>query len=448
MSFGLTPTGFLPATLTDVREDITTRVRDTIARTLDTSDRSLEGQIIGIVAEAISKLWDLGQKIDSARDPDKAIGAALEALCALTGTIRRAATFSTVTLTLTGTPATLVPAGSIARVSGRASFATDNTVTITAVPSRINSAYYAEGSRVENDGNIYQAVSTGITAASGGPVGTDTDATETDGAVTWRFLGAGSGAIDVQATATETGPLDAFSATILEIVTPVGGWEAVNNVLDADVGRDVMTDAELRVLRELELARPGTSTQNAIRAALLAVADVLAVTVFVNNTDVTNAEGMPPHSVEALVRGGDSQDLWDTLFANVAAGIQTYGTEIGTVSDSQGTSHTMRFSRVEDIDIYVVVNLVKDPAIYPVDGDAQVAAAIVAYGDVQDNGRDAVASALTAQVFKIQGVLDVTALYLGTAPAPGTNATVPISVRQRAVYDTSRITVTSTNGIP
>ena len=78
----------------------------------------------------------------------------------------------------------------------------------------------------------------------------------------------------------------------------------------------------------------------------------------------------------------------------------------------------------------------------------QIKAAIVAWGDARGVGRDTVASAVAAQAFTVPGVLDVPTVYIGTAPSPGTSTTIAISVRQRAVYDTSRITVTLSNGTP
>jgi hypothetical protein len=220
------------------------------------------------------------------------------------------------------------------------------------------------------------------------------------------------------------------------------------NLLDAVEGEDVMSDAELRILREIELAEPGTGTQAAIRAALIEVADVTAVTVFVNNTDDTNVDGMPPHSVEALVTGGADQDIWDALLANVAAGIQTTGEESGLATDSQGTDHEESFTRPQELLVYIDITLIKDPETYPLDGDDQVKLAIVEWGNNQSTGKDIVASGISAQAFGVGGVLDVTATLIDTSPSPSTSTTIPVGLRQIAVYDTSRIDITSSDGTP
>jgi len=442
-------------TVLDIRDRINERIWNTISPTLDLSDRSYEGQLVGIVAEALAKLWEVSEASNSSMDVDKAIGAALDALCVLTGTFRRGASASTATLQLTGADATFIPAGSAARVPAGARFDTIDDATLATVDAWTITTGYVIGDLVTNGGKVYQCTIAGTSAGSGGPTGTSTTTAETDNDVSWRFLGEGTAAAEAPARATENGPLVANSGTIVEIVTPVGGWTGANNILDATIGKNQMQDAELRVLRELELAQPGTGTPDAIRAALLGITEengfassVTSATVFVNNTDLTNGDGMPPHSVEAMVLGGEDQDIYDMLLANVAGGIPTTGTEDGVSTDSQGTEYEMHFTRPSEINIYVDVVLVKEAATYPEDGDDQVKAAIVAYGDAQATGKNAVASRIAAAAFTVTGVLDVTLVELGIVPGPSSSATIAIGLRELAVFDTSRITVATSDGVP
>jgi uncharacterized phage protein gp47/JayE len=443
---GLTGTGLEVATLTELRAQINEALQNEFGISIDVSDRSIEGFVIGILSERLAIIWELVELINNSQDPDKATGAALEALCLLTGTFRSPATFSTVTLTLTGTPTTSVSTGAlVSTTSTSQQFETLEDGLITLLDDWSAGADYAVDDRVTNAGNVYICITAGTAAGSGGPDTQDDDIT--DNTVHWRFLGVGTGAVDVEAQATVTGPIVAVSGDITTIDTPVGGWDGVMNILDAVVGEDVMSDAELRILREIELAEPGTATQAAIRAALIDVPDVTAVTVFVNDTD-DEVDGMPPHSVEALVTGGEDQDIWDTLLANVAAGIKTWGDEVGTATDSQGTDHEERFTRPEELTVYIDITLIKDPETYPLDGDDQVKLAIVTWGNNQLTGKDIVASGISAQAFQVDGVLDVTATLIDTSPGPSTSTTIPVGLRQIAVYDISRIDVTSSDGTP
>jgi hypothetical protein len=228
----------------------------------------------------------------------------------------------------------------------------------------------------------------------------------------------------------------------------------VINVLDAKLGFDDQTDESLRITREEELAQAGTSTTDAIRAAVLSVPGVTSVAVFHNDGDVTDANGVPPHSVMVLALGGADQDIGNAIFAQVAAGVGTTGTTTVTVVDSQGVSQPIRFVRPQQINVSVSVSVSKDPASYPADGDAQVALAIATYGNSRKSGTDVRASALSAQCFGTPGVFDVTACLISSAVAPSTpptptvGTTIPISNLQLAVYDTSRVSVTSASGTP
>lgn len=455
---GLTPQGLEIATLDDIRTLVSSRWREAFGPSWDLSDQSPDGQLIGIGSERWALPWELLEAIVSSMDPDKATGSLLVALCALTGTVPLPATFSAVTLTLTGTPTAVVNQDSlISTASTGQQWRTREDATIVAATAWAGSTAYLAGDRRTNDDKIYLCVTNGTSASSGGPVGTDPDpdVTETDGTTAWRFLGAGTGYVDSDARATVTGPIVAAAGDITAIDTHTGGWDGVTNILDATVGTVKMTDSQLRVLRELELSRPGTSPSDAIRTALLDVGrttedPVTNVVIFNNNTDFTDSDGVPPHSIEALVTGGEDQDIFDALLANVAAGIRTHGLVVGSSVDDSGTSQVMKFSRPDEIDIYVSVTLVKNPLKYPADGDDQVKAAIVAWGNALDGGTDITSAAVLAQVFKITGVLDCSLPLISAAPTttPVATTTIVLTSRQQAVFDTTRISIASSNGSP
>jgi uncharacterized phage protein gp47/JayE len=426
---GLDATGFTIKTLEEIREEINDELRTAYGQSVGLTDDDFLGRAVGIFAEREALLWELADAINSATDPDNATGAKLDSLAALTGTIREPAKKSTVTLTLTGTPSTTVTSGSQASVTTTLEkFTTLANATILATTAWAGTTAYALNDRVTNSGNVYLCIVAGTSAGSGGP--TTEAASIVDNTVTWRFLGNGTG------------------DDIITIETAVAGWDSVMNILDATLGSDIETDEDLRSRREEELASPGTSPIDALRTDLLLVTGVTSVTLFVNNTDTTDADGVPPHSVEALVRGGADQDIWDALLAGVAAGIGTHGTESGTSTDSEGNDHTMKFSRPTQINIYVDITCTYDVDLYPADGDDQIKAAIVAFGDAQDTGKDAVSSSIKAQCFTVPGVLDVTLAEIDTSPAPTTETTIAIALRELAVHDTSRITVASSPATP
>jgi uncharacterized phage protein gp47/JayE len=446
IDYGLTDSGFVPKTLDVILSELQTSFRGVFGEGVSLDASTPEGQIIGILAARESDLWDMAEEVVSARDPDQATGAAQSSLCAITGTVGpKAATKSQLSaLTIGGVAGTVVPAGSQASVSGTGvKFSTKADATITTVSAWASSHAYSVGARATNGGNVYEAITAGTSASSGGPTGTATDIT--DGGAHWVYLGAGSGAADVAAEAVDTGPLVAPARTLTVIETPVGGWSWCSNAADAAAGADRETPVALRLRRLTELASQGLSAPDAVRAAVLQVSGVTACTVFENTTLSTDAFSRPAKSIEVLVSGGTDQSVLDAVFDAKPAGIETYGTTTGSSVDAQGKSHTVKFSRPSQVSIYVVVNLQKDPTTYPADGDAQVKAAIVAFGQANQGAGVDVVSFRIKRAITVSGVMDVPSLYIDTSASPTTETKVGITATQQANLDTSRIVVNATN---
>lgn len=456
ITYGLTADGLVIKSLATIRDDISSALRAAFGVSIDLGDLSIFGVIVGIIAERLSQLWELVEAAYSAGDSTKATGKALEALSALTGTTRPEAESSTVTLTLTGDPTTLIQAGkqaNTASTSDPQNFATQADATLVALDAYVENTAYSVGARVTNSNRAYQCITAGTssTDGSGAPVTTAADIGP-DGTVHWTYLGEGTAAADVATLSVSTGAITGLARDITGIATPVTGWSGVINLLDAVPGRDVGTDDELRTLRDEEITSAGSGTADAIRAQLLKITGVTAVTVFTNLTDTTDANGVPPHAIECLVSGGADQDIGNLLESEVPAGIVTYadagGTPVSvTVVDEENVSHTINFSRPTPVTIYVIVNLSKDPSTYPADGNTQVQAAIVnAAAKVEVTGKDVVASWVGAQAFQVAGVLDVTSTLIGTAPSPGASTTISITDRQIAFFESTNITVNAADG--
>jgi uncharacterized phage protein gp47/JayE len=441
---GVTSTGFVPKTITELSDELKALWRSVFGAAVNVADRSRNGQLIQNLAAPLAEVWKLGESITSFFSNPS--GVMLDYVSKLTGTTRKAATSSSVVLTLTGTPTTVVASGKIAAVNGTtAQFQTTAPGTIAAVTAWAQGVAVVAGNRRTANGNVYLCQVGGTTAAVGtGPAGTGVNID--DNGVKWDFLGAGTGAIDVAAQATVTGPVQGYSRTISIISTPVSGWNGVINILDATPGTNQETDAELRVRRAQEVSAQGTSPLDALRAQLLKVSSVTTASVFENTLDVA-VDGIAAHGIEALVEGGADADIRAAIFASEAGGIETSGTTSGSVVDSAGNSHTIKFSRPTEVDIYVGYVLLVDPSLFPADGLDQVKAAAVAAGDLLQVGRDVFNAVFSAAAMQIAGVLNVTSCFVDTVGPPLLTQVV-ISPRQRAAFDTSRVSVATTPGSP
>lgn len=386
---GLTSTGFVPKTYEEIKADLEAAFRASFGASINVTPASNFGKIIAITAERLAELWEVAEAVHAAQTPDGSTGVALDDVASLTGTVRLPASKSSVTLTLTGTPGTLVPAGRVVSTGAGVRFVTLADATI-----------------------------------------------------------GGGGTITAAAEAEDTGPFVAYAGTLTNIETPVAGWSSVTNALDAVVGSDLETDAALRIRREEELRAQAGGSVPAIEAAILRVDGVTAAVVFENVTGATNADGLPPKSVEAVVAGGTDAAVREAIYDTKAAGIETYGAVTGSVNDGEGQPHAINFSRPATLAVYVDVSVLVDTARFPSNGADLIEAALVAWGDSYYRiGRDVVASSMYETIFAAApGVLDVVYVRIGLAPSPGTSTTIAVGPRQIADLDTSRITVTTAAG--
>jgi hypothetical protein len=175
-----------------------------------------------------------------------------------------------------------------------------------------------------------------------------------------------------------------------------------------------------------------------------------------NDTDVTDANGLPPHSVEVIAyQPGNTTDD-DTALANLilnskGAGIGTHGTSNATATDSQGNTEVINFTRPSPEDLYIAITVKTDPRVFPSNGATLVKNALLAYGALEfAPGIEVFAKALQAVVFPnpadpfagVPGVQDVTVFTVDTVNPPVNTGNLTIGVRNIALLDSSRIFVT------
>lgn len=456
ITYGITDAGFVRKTLEIIKAEREESVRQTFGTSIDLAPEGPIGQWIGVESEREALLWELAEAAYNSLNPDSAEGAAQDSVAAITGTLRTPAQPSLVTLALTGTPTTPLDAGRIASVSITEKRFTTLVATVipAALTARATSTAYVIGDRRTNNGHAWICTIAGTSSAGTGPqTATAAAPTVVDGTVSWYWLGLGTGAIDVAAASEESAAIVGSTGTIRTIETPVSGWSGVVNLADAILGNEIEGHAALRIRREQELVANGGGLVESIRNALLDttnVPGVLGVRVFQNSDYQVNGDGMPPNSIEAVVRGGTDADIRATLWAfGASAGIYSHGSVSGTITDSQGHVQTVRFSRPTEVPIYIVMTVERNTLTYPLDGDTQIRTSILARGNADDAfGINARPHMVRSQAFLVDGVLDVPVCNVGTAPAPVTEASIAIGLREIAVYDSARIAITLTSGTP
>ena len=222
---------------------------------------------------------------------------------------------------------------------------------------------------------------------------------------------------------------------------------------DAVVGRDEESDPDFRLRRIQLLRSSGASTVEAIRAGLIdpiITPGVSQAFVFENVTDFVDGDGRPAHSFEAVVFGGEDADVAQTLFDLKPIGIQTFkvvgvnGVAV-VVTDSQGTNHTINFSRADTITEHTIVDISVVAADFgggdQVAGEKQVRDAIKALGDTLDVGEDVIILRFKCAPLAIAGVNDVTDIFIENTDPPTNQANISISQRELGTFSTSDIDI-------
>ena len=141
-------------------------------------------------------------------------------------------------------------------------------------------------------------------------------------------------------------------------------------------------------------------------------------------------------SRRVLLTATIAQTIWEAK----PAGINTFGTTSFVITDSQGLNHTIYFSRPEELDIYMVVNLTVDGT-YPSNGDTVVKEALVNYINALGIGVSVVViPKLISSIALIAGIDDAVIL-IGTSPGPTLSDNIVVAANQIASADTGRVTV-------
>lgn len=386
--YGVTATGFVAKPAADIRAELEAQFRTTFGNGIDLTPDSVFAQLIGIFSDRLADLWQAGQVLYTNAFPDGASGVALDQICALTGVSRLPATRTEVAVTLGGTPATVIPAGSRASIVGA--------------------------------GTVFETVS--------------------------NYTIGGGGTVAGVMRAIETGPKPAPAGTLTQIVTPVAGWTSVTNALDQSaLGRDLESDAALRLRRDLSLRALGSTSSAAIRAAVAEIAGVTSVRVFENATNTTDASGIPANSFEVVVVGGANDSIAQAIYDRKPIGVGTFGTAAGTASDPSGAGHVINFSRPATVNAWVTVNL-RATASAPVDLADRVRNAIALYGDQRIKpGDPLISAALIPTVFGVDpSIVDVPSVLIGLGVGPTLPTTITPTVRQVLDLDSSRVVVNVT----
>lgn len=166
-----------------------------------------------------------------------------------------------------------------------------------------------------------------------------------------------TGLVLVDALAVDVGAIPAPANTLTILMFPMYGVRTVTNPLDALMGKDRETDAQLRLRRTYSTATPSQSILEGIKGAVANIPEVLQVQAYENKTDYTDANGLPPHSFSIVAQGGEDQDIANVIFLREPVGSNQYGNTTVTVLDGYALPHYVTFMRPPVIQIFITVEV-------------------------------------------------------------------------------------------
>lgn len=238
---------------------------------------------------------------------------------------------------------------------------------------------------------------------------------------------------------------------VTKMVNNISGFKSVVNMLDPTYGRLQETDIELRQSYIAKSAlRSNTMIDSIVAELLNNVAYVESASGYENETDVTNERGLPPHSIEIVVEGGDNNQIAEAILRRKAGGIYTYGSVEVDVAGEYGELIPVRFNRPEYLYVWMKVILHGDTGKIPLNYAAMVVESISSYGEGLVAGQSLLIQRLTEGIYDL--VAGVTYIEIKTAfssdkghvPDAGEYKVqnVVASSRQKVVLDEMRIEVT------
>ena len=293
--------GITAPSFADILEYLQTQYRAIYGDDVYLGNDGQDGQFLGIIAAAINDANAAAVAAYNSFSPQTAQGNGLSSRVKMNGITRSLSSQSTVDILIGGAPGTVITNGIVAD---------------------------------ENDNNWLLPVSVTIPLA---------------------------GEITVTATAQEQGATIAEADTVNKIKTPVFGWQEANNPADAVAGNPVETDAALRNRQTISVAVPAQTIFEGIIGGVASLNGIDRIKGYENDTDTTDSNGIPSHSIAVIVEGGDAVEIAAEIAERKTPGTGTFGSISTIVIDAVNSPHTIKFSRPIPIDIKVALTI--DPLV-------------------------------------------------------------------------------------
>jgi uncharacterized phage protein gp47/JayE len=348
--------------------------------------------MINIIAQAKIDVLELLQQIYTSFDPDQAIGVSLDQRCAINGVFRNVGTYTVTPITVT----------------------VDRALTLQGLDTSPTSPFTVS----DSSGNQFQL------------------------AATYAFGAAGVAVLSFRAAT--LGAVLTTLNTIQTVVTITLGVLSVNNPTAATTtGTNEESDASLRIRRANSVALPSKGYLSGLYGALIDAQGVTSALVLENFTNATDSNGIPSHSIWAIVTGGDIATIANLIYVKRNAGCGMKGSVSYTVTQSDGSTIDILFDRPISENLYISFSIaaITGPAPDPVYLRSQILAQI-SYAI----GQSADASAVTAFVKGLSPDCSITVMGVSADGSTYTGLLAPTGVNYQFALAAARVIINGAGG--
>lgn len=350
---------------------------------------SQDGQMLGVFATAIYDTNSMAIAVYNSYSPNTAQGIGLSSVVKINGISRRLPTNSTAAVTIGGTIGTTIFNGKVVDQSGNKWDLPDSVV----IPT--------------------------------------------------------SGAITVTATCETAGAVSAAPGTINGIFTPTFGWQTVTNSFAAAPGLALESDSVLRLRQTQSTMLPSVTALDGMVGAVASISSVDRFAVYENDTNLTDSNSLPPHSVAFVIQGGDVQTIVNAIGVHKTPGAYTYGNTTGVYTDVYGVPHNINYFTVIPVQITLTINVTPLTGYTSAIG-MEIINAVVNYINELPIGENVYLSRVIS-VASLPGNVDGNSFNISSILMAGSGGTptaqnVVIKFNQTAVTDTTASGVTLLTG--
>lgn len=296
-------TGLTTASRTELLAQYTAAFQQIYGSDINLDSDSPDGQLLNIFIQSILDMEDLLTQIYNGFDPDNAIGVVLDQRVAINGIQRQGGTFTTTNITLVISQA----------------------LNLYGLDQTAQPVYTVS----DNAGNQWQLINT---------VNIPSPATHV-----LLFQSAVPGAVLT------------VPNTITNPVTIVLGVDSINNPTTySTLGLNEETDQQLKIRRQKSVALASQGYLSGLIAALENINGVTFAFVEENTTGSTNGDGVPGHSIWAIVAGsGTDAEIAQAIYDKRNAGCGMFGSVSYDVQQIDGSFFTVLWDVVTSESLFI-----------------------------------------------------------------------------------------------